>query len=117
VRDVCVYVHAHTVHPRDTAAAWQWAKDQHDRRITGHRLDIRRQRMATAELQEETAIERVREQLHRRYDRTVVPGEVDRALEGARHRFDSSPIRTFVPILVERQVRDELNQRLHTPSA
>lgn len=66
--------------------------------------------MAIAELQEEAAIERVREHLYRRYDRAVVPGEVDRVLEAAQHRFDGSPIRTFVPILVERRVRDELDE-------
>jgi hypothetical protein len=70
--------------------------------------------MALAELQEEAAIERVREQLRRRYDRAVVPGEVDRVLQAAQHRFDGSPIRTFVSILVERRVRDELDQHPRT---
>jgi hypothetical protein len=64
-----------------------------------------------AELQEETAIERVRERMHRRYDQAVPPGEVDRVLAGAHHRFDGSPVRTFVPILVERRVRTALDHR------
>ncbi|MHA6761308.1 three-helix bundle dimerization domain-containing protein [Streptacidiphilus sp. PAMC 29251] len=63
------------------------------------------------ELQEEAALERVREQLHRRYDPVVSPGEVDRVLRRTRHRFEGRPVRTFVPILVERSVRVELDQR------
>lgn len=65
-----------------------------------------------AELQEEAAIERVRERMHLRYDQTVVPGEVDRVLAGAHHRFDGCRVRAFVPVLVERQVRTELD---HSP--
>ncbi len=66
-----------------------------------------------AEQQEETAIARVRERLHLRYDPVVVPGEVDRVLAGARHRFDAGTVRTYIPILVERRVRSELDRRQH----
>lgn len=67
------------------------------------------------EQQENTAIERVRDRMHRRYDQAVVPGEVDQALTRARHRFDGCPVRTYVPILVERGVRAELDHRSPQP--
>ena len=64
-----------------------------------------------AEPQEESAIERVRERMHQRYDQAMVPAEVDRVLAGAHHRFDGCRVRAFVPVLVERQVRTELDHR------
>jgi hypothetical protein len=61
--------------------------------------------------QEEVAIARVRERLHRRYDPVAAPAEVDRALARARRRFESGKVRTFIPILVERRVRSAIDRR------
>ncbi|QMU66817.1 three-helix bundle dimerization domain-containing protein [Streptacidiphilus sp. P02-A3a] len=64
-----------------------------------------------AKQQEEMAVARVRERLHRRYDPVMAPAEVDRVLAGARRRFEGSKVRTFIPILVERRVRSTLDGR------
>ena len=42
------------------------------------------------------------------------PDAVNRTVTSAHHRFDGSPIREFVPVLVERIARDELR---HTTPA
>ena len=56
---------------------------------------------------EAQAITLVVERLQLRFPQT--PREViDRAVLEAHREFDDQPIRDFVPILVERQVRDQL---------
>ena len=46
---------------------------------------------------------------------TVFPhtpaAHIDQSVEQAYHRFDGSRVRTFVPLLVEHAVRDELADR------
>ncbi|MEZ0067144.1 hypothetical protein ABIA32_003157 [Streptacidiphilus sp. MAP12-20] len=68
--------------------------------------------MEAADQKEETAIARLRERMQHRYGRRVAPGDVDQVLAIARRRFEGSPVRTYVPILMERSVRAELDRRL-----
>ena len=63
--------------------------------------------MRTAPRAEAQAIALVVERLQLRFPQT--PRDVvDRAVREAHREFDDQPIRDFVPILVERQVRDLL---------
>ncbi|MEV4613576.1 hypothetical protein AB0K43_13380 [Kitasatospora sp. NPDC049258] len=57
---------------------------------------------------EEAALRAVGVRLHLRFDDTYGADAVERAVDTARHSFDTSPIRSFIPILVERQVADRL---------
>ncbi|WP_034263098.1 three-helix bundle dimerization domain-containing protein [Actinospica robiniae] len=56
---------------------------------------------------EHDAIGLVKQRLRRRYP-DVAPERVGAAVDGAYHRFDHSRVRTFVPILVEHEAREEL---------
>ena len=63
--------------------------------------------MRTQPRTEAQAITLVAARLHARFPQT--PREViDRAVFEAHREFDDQPIRDFVPLLVERQVRDQL---------
>ena len=63
--------------------------------------------MRTAPQAEVQAVALVAARLHARFPQT--PRDViDRAVFEAHREFDDQPIRDFVPILVERQVRDQL---------
>jgi hypothetical protein len=50
----------------------------------------------------------VREEFADRLD----PGEVDECLDRIAAKFDGAKVRSFVPLLVRRYVRDELHERL-----
>ena len=50
----------------------------------------------------------VREEFADRLD----PGDVDECLDRIAARFDGAKVRSFVPLLVRRYVRDELHERL-----
>lgn len=50
--------------------------------------------------QEEAALLAVKQRLHKRFDSSLDMNTVDRAVETARGRFDTSPTRSFVPILL-----------------
>jgi hypothetical protein len=50
----------------------------------------------------------VREEFADRFD----PGEVDECLDRIAAKFDGAKVRSFVPLLVRRYVRDELHERL-----
>lgn len=63
--------------------------------------------MRTAPQAESEAIALVVERLQVRFPQTP-PDIIDRAVFEAHREFDDQPIRDFVPILVERQVRDQL---------
>jgi hypothetical protein len=56
---------------------------------------------------EHTAIALVKDRLRHRYP-DVPPERVGAAVDGAYRRFDRSRVRTFVPVLVEHEARDEL---------
>jgi hypothetical protein len=55
------------------------------------------------------AIAEVSNRLHKRFPE-VEPATVDQVVSTYHHEFDGSPIRDFVPILVERQARDRLTR-------
>ncbi|MER8182338.1 hypothetical protein [Kitasatospora sp. NPDC094015] len=59
-------------------------------------------------VQEDEALQAVGVRLHGRFDDAYGADAVERAVQTARHGFDGSPIRSFIPILVERQVIDRL---------
>lgn len=60
-----------------------------------------------AGLGEQAAMKQLEERLTSKY--ADLPAErVSAAVQNARARFDQSPIRDFVPLLVERRVRAEL---------
>ena len=50
----------------------------------------------------------VREEFADRLD----PGDVDECLDRIAAKFDGAKVRSFVPLLVRRYVRDELHERL-----
>ncbi|ABK72691.1 three-helix bundle dimerization domain-containing protein [Mycolicibacterium smegmatis] len=60
---------------------------------------------------EDELIADVEDRLVKRFT-TVPPRRVSDAVETARHRFDDSTIRDFVPLLVERRVTTELEGAL-----
>jgi hypothetical protein len=60
---------------------------------------------------EELAIAQVSERLQRRFP-TLPPAEIDLTVERHYHQFDQSRIRDFVPIFVERNVREDLTRRM-----
>jgi hypothetical protein len=49
--------------------------------------------------------------LHRRFDSTATAAIVDLELRRAIDKFAGAPIRTYVPILAEREVMDRLGRR------
>ncbi|WP_406175764.1 three-helix bundle dimerization domain-containing protein [Streptomyces sp. NBC_00996] len=60
------------------------------------------------ELDEETAIRRIAERLKTSYSDRHTPDEIDAAVTEARESFNDTPIRTHVPVLVERKARRTL---------
>lgn len=60
---------------------------------------------------EDELIADVEDRLVKRFT-TVPPRRVSDAVETARHRFDGSTIRDFVPLLVERRATGELEGAL-----
>lgn len=63
----------------------------------------------TSVAREEQALARLRERLVTTFAKTWSPDDVDSAISRARQRFDGRVVRDFVPILVERIVRQELS--------
>ncbi|MFC0105263.1 three-helix bundle dimerization domain-containing protein [Kibdelosporangium aridum] len=57
-----------------------------------------------------THLDQVEDRLITRYQNTLPPDEVRRAMRDEAHRFDDAPVRSFVPILVERAVRARLDR-------
>ena len=64
--------------------------------------------VAAPERKEQDAIREVSLRLAATYARSVPRERVDESVQRAYHRFDGSPVRTYVPLLVEHAVRDEL---------
>jgi hypothetical protein len=60
-----------------------------------------------ADLSEQAAMTHLRERLARTYAE-IPPERVAAAVQHAQARFEKSPIRDFVPLLVERRAREEL---------
>jgi hypothetical protein len=50
--------------------------------------------------------------IHAEFDDQLDPHAVDECLSQVASRFDGAPIRTFVPLLVRRYAREELQQHL-----
>ena len=50
--------------------------------------------------------------VHEEFDGQLDPRAVDECLNQVTARFDSAPVRSFVPLLVRRYVREELRTRL-----
>jgi hypothetical protein len=50
--------------------------------------------------------------IHQEYDSRLDPGVVDECLNQVAARFTGASVRSFVPLLVARYVRDELHARL-----
>ena len=50
--------------------------------------------------------------IHEEFDDHFNPGAVDECLENVAAQFAGAPIRSFVPLLVRRYVREELQARL-----
>jgi len=68
--------------------------------------------VAAPERKEQDAIREVSLRLAATYARSVPRERVDESVQRAYHRFDGSPVRTYVPLLVEHAVRDELRNEL-----
>jgi hypothetical protein len=62
-----------------------------------------------AEISEELMIADVERRLTSKYGH-LPPEQISAAVERARARFEQSPIRDFVPLLVERHARAELTK-------
>jgi len=60
------------------------------------------------ELREKLAINAVNERLLRSFAESYSRTTVSETVEQVHHRFDGSPVRDFVPVLVERYAREEL---------
>lgn len=58
----------------------------------------------------------LRGRLHREYDDRVDPDEVERAIVECSRDFSDARITTYVPVLVEKQVRDRLRSRRLSPT-
>jgi hypothetical protein len=61
-------------------------------------------------LRERQALDQVTDRLTRSFAGRLSPAQVGEKVAMVHHRFDGRPIREFVPVLVERIVRDELRQ-------
>ena len=59
--------------------------------------------------QDEQALEHVAERLQVRFPQ-LDPGMITSVIDGVSHRYDASPIRDFLPILIEREASDLLTQ-------
>jgi len=54
----------------------------------------------------------VAHQVHQEFADQLDPGDVDECLDRIAAKFDDAKVRSFVPLLVRRYVRDELHERL-----
>ena len=54
----------------------------------------------------------VAHQIHAEFADQLDPGDVDECLDRIAAKFDDAKVRSFVPLLVRRYVRDELQERL-----
>jgi hypothetical protein len=59
-------------------------------------------------IRERHALNQVTDRLSESFADRFSPAQVDAKVSTIHHRFDGSPIREFVPVLVERIARDEL---------
>lgn len=59
---------------------------------------------------EDVAIRHVTDHLKTSYGDSRTPGEVEAAVDAAYASFENLPIRTYVPVLVERQARRILSE-------
>jgi len=50
--------------------------------------------------------------IHEEFDERVGPGAVDQCVAQIAARFDGATVRSFIPLLVRRYVREELQTRL-----
>jgi len=57
-------------------------------------------------------LEDLAHQLHEEFADRLDPREVDECLDRMSAKFDNAKVRSFVPLLVRRYVRDELHDRL-----
>jgi hypothetical protein len=60
----------------------------------------------------ESELRDVAHNLHEEFDEHLDPRAVDECLQQVSARFSGAPIRAFVPLLVGRYVREDLNTRL-----
>ena len=63
------------------------------------------------ELSEQTVIDEVADRLTSRYP-TIPPDALTAVVQGIHARFHGRPVREYVPLLVERFAREELQDRL-----
>jgi len=54
----------------------------------------------------------VAREVHEDFDELLDPTTVDESLERVSARFDKAKVRSFVPLLVRRYVKDELRERV-----
>ena len=64
--------------------------------------------MTADALRERHALDQVTHRLSESFANRFSPAQVDERVNIIHHRFDGSPIREFVPVLVERIAREEL---------
>jgi hypothetical protein len=64
--------------------------------------------MAGEEQHELDAIREVNERLARRFSPRFSTDQIGAAVDAQYHRFDGSKVRTYIPLLVEHGVRDQL---------
>jgi hypothetical protein len=57
---------------------------------------------------EDRAVHELTKRLKRSFADTCTDDQVNEAVTDAHHRFDNTPVRDFVPILVERMAREQL---------
>ncbi|MFD8249855.1 three-helix bundle dimerization domain-containing protein [Nocardia sp. NPDC059691] len=66
--------------------------------------------MVVDTVREEQAIRQMTERLVENYTETYSPDHIESAVGAARQKFEGRPVRQFVPILIERLVRRELEK-------
>jgi hypothetical protein len=54
----------------------------------------------------------VAQQVHEEFADRLDPRDVDECFDRVAAKFDNAKVRSFVPLLVQRYVRDELHERL-----
>lgn len=59
----------------------------------------------------------VAHQIHQEFAERLEPELIDECLDRVAAKFDDAKVRSFVPLLVRRYVRDELSARLVNASA
>jgi len=57
-------------------------------------------------------LQHVAHRIHEEFDEHVDPSAVDECLHQIAARFEGATVRTFIPLLVRRYVREELQTRL-----